>query len=173
MGTGGVDEFTDANKFLVIGALEDSSTSLMGVMNPSVAGVNAINNVNYGCVAVYDTQGILLGNDDNTSNVTMTAVAGTTLNVSGSANVTGSVTATFSNRQAAADTIGNATTSKTITMPETQPDATYHVSLTSIDANVGLPVDIRVTSRTTTQFTLTYTITTEDTDITYEVIDIP
>lgn len=77
------------------------------------------------------------------------------------------------NKLSGTGTLLNASTSLVVTLPESAVDATYHVNVTSVDANVGLPAGIRVTARTATQFTLTYTAPAEDVDITYSVEDIP
>lgn len=66
------------------------------------------------------------------------------------------------------DTISSGATSKTVTMAKDQPTTNYHVSLTSTDANVTLPA-YRITSRSTTQFTITCAAASEDTDFTYLV----
>lgn len=75
------------------------------------------------------------------------------------------------NRISGADQIASASTTDTVTLPDTMPDATYHVSLTSVDAALGLPTDIHVTARTTTSFTITYAVTGATIDYSYGVTD--
>jgi hypothetical protein len=79
--------------------------------------------------------------------------------------------ATFNPTVAGSDQIANASTSKVVTLPRTMPDTSYHVSLTSVDASAGLPADIRVTTRTTTTFTISYTLTASTIDFTYSAVD--
>jgi len=58
---------------------------------------------------------------------------------------------------------------QTVTMAHPQPNTSYVVVFSSADANLGVPTDLRVTTKTTTTFTVKYTVSGNDT-LNYTVI---
>ncbi len=93
------------------------------------------------------------------------------LPATGNLTVSGTVTTTYGNRESGKFQLASGSTTQTITLPETTLGSTtqYHVTLSSVDATLGLPAAIRVTARTATTFTLTYTITAGTIDCTYSI----
>ena len=106
----------------------------------------------------------------------MTASCGlaVTNNITSSTKVTApAIVATTYVKTAAAGaaTIANGTLTTTILIGVVMPDSTYHVGVTSVDANVGLPAAWRVTARDTINVTLTHAAAAEDTDVTFMCTD--